>query len=220
MNEKIKYDGFAVCQACEMSGHDADSCRANKLSNGLTMCITCGSYTMPIGTEARPVYGMPRKVKTLVAALLREPELHVQKLQLAFAQFGPDGSSSQAAAACAQGNEGVILNAGRLILSADRHANSKLEIRFQADELNDVPDFSRPPQGGLDEMSAQFLRNIKAHSCPPALEAAIGKLLAFGFTVRPLDYGSSMRRISLHCGGNIAGTAVPKGIMVEATYLV
>ena len=49
----------------------------------------------------------------------------------------------------------------------------------------------------------------------------IGKLISIGFTVRHIDFSTaSMRRIQLHCGGNIEGTNVPKGIMVEATYLV
>jgi hypothetical protein len=154
--------------------------------------------------------------------MLRESEIHAPWLKLTLATFGPDGSTLQAAAACAQGNEGVILNAGTLLLSADRHGLSKLAVRFQADELQDVPeDFTRVKSGGLDQDAQQFLQNLTLSSCPPALVSAIGKLISIGFTVRHTDFsGASMRRILLHCGGNIAGTSVPKGIMVEATYLV
>jgi hypothetical protein len=162
---------------------------------------------------------MPYLIKSFVATMLREREDHTPFLKLTMATFGPDGSSSQAAAACAQGNEGVILNHGALIFSADPHGLSRLEVKFQADELQDVPkDFT---SNELDSKSRQFLHNLKLSSCPPALVAAIGKLISIGFSVRHTDFsGASMRRIQLHCGGHIAGSSIPKGIMVEATYLV
>lgn len=168
------------------------------------------------------VYRMPYSVRTFVATMLREPKDHTPSLKLTMATFGPDGSSSQAAYACAQGNEGVILNHGALIFSADRPALSRLEVKFQADELQDIPeDFAAIKRTELNQDSRQLLANLKSHSCPPALETAIGKLISIGFTVRVTDFsGASMRRIQLHCGGNIAGTKIPKGIMVEATYLV
>jgi hypothetical protein len=169
-----------------------------------------------------PIYRMPHSVKSFVATMLREREAHSPFLKLTMATFGPDGSSFQAAAACAQGNEGVILNGGFLIFSADPYGLSRLEVKFQADELQDTPeDFSRIKTSGLDHDSQQFLHNLKLSSCPPALLQAIGKLITLGFTVRATDFsGASMRRIVLHCGGVIAGTNVPKGIMVQATYLV
>jgi hypothetical protein len=205
-----------------MSGHDADSCRANQLSDGRILCVICASIIAPFDAKAMPVYRMPYAVRCFVAAMLREKEVHAPSLKLTMATFGPDGSSSQAAAACAQGTEGVILNYGALIFSADRHALSKLEVRFQADELDQLPkDFAVAKPRELDVDAQAFLRQLKLHSCPPALEAAIGKLITIGFSVRHTDFsGASMRRIQLHCGGNIAGTKVPKGIIVEATYLV
>jgi hypothetical protein len=165
---------------------------------------------------------MPHPIKLLAHAILSEKDPRTPALKLTKAQFGPDGSSSQAVAACAQGNEGVILNGGMIIFSADPHGLSRLELRFQADELQHLPEsFGRADAPALDHESRQFLRNLRLHSCPPALEAAIGKLISIGFTVRHTDFsGASMRRIQLHCGGNIEGTNVPKGIMVEATYLV
>lgn len=205
-----------------MTGHDGDSCRANQLSDGRILCIICASVIAPFDAHALPVYRMPHSVKSLVATMLRESEIQAPCLKLTLATFGPDGSSFQAAAACAQGNEGVILNAGTLLLSADRHGLSTLAVRFQADELQEVPaDFTRVKAAALDHEGQQFLQNLKLSSCPPALVSAIGKLISLGFTVRHTDFsGASMRRILLHCGGNIAGTSVPKGIMVEATYLV
>ncbi|MBS1997484.1 MAG: hypothetical protein JSS86_14285 [Cyanobacteria bacterium SZAS LIN-2] len=222
MNAKITITGFAVCQACQMSGHDGDSCRANQLSDGRTGCINCGSYTVPFDSHKLPVYSLPPSIKSFVATMLRESEPYEPYVKLAMVQFGPDGSSSQAAAACAQGNADVILNGGRLAFSADDHGLSRLAVSFDASELQDVPqNFDFAARKELDVESQQFLRNLKLHSCPPALVAAIGKLIKMGFAVRHTDFsGASMRRILLHCGGNIAGTSVPKGIMVEATYLV
>ncbi|MBU6453604.1 MAG: hypothetical protein KGS72_17630 [Cyanobacteria bacterium REEB67] len=227
MSEKITVKGFAVCQACQLSGHDGDSCRANELSNGDTWCINCGCYSLPLSSSTSALFGLPSKVKAVVVALMREKELYVPKLRIMSAQFGPDGTASQAAAACAQGNEGVILNGGRVVFSGDKYNFARMELRFQADELDEVPDFSgaaahpSTKDGFADEQVTQFLRQLKAHGCPPVLETAIAKLMAFGFTVRHLDFGSSSnRRILLHCGGNIANTAIPKGIMVEASYLV
>jgi len=218
MQEPIFISGSTVCPACQMSGHDGDSCRANQLSDGRILCINCGSYIEPIGASAMAVYQMPFPVKCLTAALMRESELHVPALKLTMAAFGPDGSSTQASAACAQGTEGVILNAGRLAFS---HGLSSLEIRFQADELQDLPRAFGQKARELSEDEQQFLHNLRLHSCPKALESAIGKLFSLGFTMRHIDFsGASMRRIALHCGGNIAGTKVPKGIMVEATYRV
>lgn len=222
MNEPITITGNASCPACEISGHDGDSCRAYRLSDGRVSCPNCLSVTAPFDAKAMPVYRMPYAVRTFVATMLREPKDHTPSLKLTMASFGPDGSSSQAAYACAQGNEGFILNQGALIFSADRHALSRLEVKFQADELQDVPeDFAAIKSTELNQDSQQFLANLRLHSCPPALEAAIGKLISIGFVVRIMDLSvASMRRIQLHCGGNIAGTKIPKGIMVEATYLV
>jgi len=222
MNQKITITGSAVCPACQLTGHDADFCRANQLSDGRILCVNCGSYIAPFEVQALPVNRMPLSLRSFVATMLREPEVHAPSLKLTMASFGPDGSSSQAAAACAQGNEGVILNQGALIFSADRHALSRLEVRFFADQLQGIPDdFTRITPVAIDQESQRFLRNLKLSSCPPALLSAIGKLLSIGFTVRLTDFsGASMRRIQLHCGGNIAGTNVPTGIMVEATYLV
>jgi hypothetical protein len=165
---------------------------------------------------------MPHSIRSFVATMLREQEPEAPALKLKVATFGPDGSSSQASAACAQGNEGVILNGGSLVFSADPYGLSMLEVRFQADQLQDIPEcFCRTKAPELDHESEQFLRNLRLHSCPPALEAAIGKLIRIGFAVRHTDFsGASIRRIQLHCGGNIEGINVPKGIMVEATYLV
>jgi hypothetical protein len=154
--------------------------------------------------------------------MLRQKDVHAPALKLTMATFGPDGSSSQAAFACAQGNEGVILNHGALIFSADSYGFSKLAVNFQADLLQDIPvDFEHTPSRGIDQHAQELLSSLKRHRCPAALEAAIGKLISIGFTVRLTDLGrTSMSRIQLHCGGNIAGTNVPKGIMVEATYLL
>jgi len=166
---------------------------------------------------------MPESIKSFVATMLQEPNVHTPALELKMASFGPDGSTSQAAYACAQGNEGVILHQGRLLFSAGPYSFARLEVKFQADELQDVPaEFSCPQTLEVDDESQQFLENLTLSSCPPSLKNAINKLIAIGFTVRrPLDFsGSHMRRIQLHCGGNIAGTSIPKGIMVEATYLV
>ncbi len=205
-----------------MTGHDGDSCRANQLSDGRILCYNCGSVIAPFDTPAMPIYRMPHSVKSFVATMLREKLVHAPFLKLTLATFGPDGTSRQAAAACAQGNEGVILNGGNLIFSADPYGLSRLEVRFQADQLEDVPaDFTCIKNSGPDQQAQQFLHNLSLSSCPPALANAIGKLLSIGFTVRHTDFsGASMRRIQLHCGGNLKDTNVPKGIMVEATYLV
>jgi len=222
MDKTLRVTGPAVCPACQIAGSDADGCRANQLSDGRVYCILCRSISSPIGRDVYSIYRMPFPVRKFVATMLSEEDPQAPMLKLTMASFGPDGSSSQAAAACAQGNEGVILNAGSLILSADPHGLSRLEVRFQADGLQHLPEsFGRADAPALDHGSRQFLRNLQLHSCPPALEAAIGKLISIGFTVRHTDFsGASMRRIQLHCGGNIEGTNVPKGIMVEATYLV
>jgi hypothetical protein len=205
-----------------MSGHDGDSCRANQLSDGRVLCITCGSYITPFDAQVNAVYRMPFAIRTFVATMLREREIHAPSLKLTMASFGPNGTSEQASAACAQGNEGVILNSGYLIFSAAPYGLAKLEVRFQADELQSVPeDFSRTSTREPGPQQLQFLQNLSLNSCPPALVAAIGRLIAIGFEVRHLDYtGASMRRIQLHCGGLISGTSTPKGIIVEATYLV
>jgi hypothetical protein len=182
----------------------------------------CASFIAPFDAQAMPVHRMPYSIRSFVATMLREKQVHAPSLKLTMASFGPDGSSFQAAAACAQGNEGVILNSGILIFSADPYGLSRLEVRFQADLLQEVPkDFARIKAHEFDPDARQSLSNLKLNNCPPALEAAIGKLLSIGFTVRLTDFsGATTRRIQLHCGGNIAGTNAPKGIMVEATYLV
>jgi len=223
MNAEIKITGSSVCPACMMAGHDADFCRANLLSDGRILCYNCGSVITPFEAVAMPVNRMPHSIKSFAATMLREHHLHAPGLKLTMASFGPDGSSSQAASACAQGTEGVILNQGYLIFSAGPYSFAKLEVKFMADELQDVPaEFICPKTLEVDDESRQFLENLSLASCPPALKNAINKLIAIGFTVRrPLDFsGAHTRRIQLHCGGNIAGTSVPKGIMVEATYLV
>ncbi len=221
MNAKITITGSSVCPACQMTGHDGDSCRANQLSDGRILCVMCGSVIAPIDAAVMSVYRMPHSLKSLVATMLRERDVHAPYLKLTLATFGPHASSNLAAA-CAQGNEGTILNHGSLILSAERHSFAKLQVTFQADELQDVPeDFTCLKNIAPSQKTEQFLRNLTLHSCPPALAKAIGRLISIGFKVRVQDFSAgSIRRIQLHCGGNIAGTSVPKGIMVEATYLV
>ena len=222
MKQPIKTVGFAVCPACQMSGSDADGCRANALSDGRIMCVNCGSFVSAFDYHKIPVHSMPFQIKTFVATMLRQSQIDAPYVTLTMAQFGPDGTASQASAAVATGNVETILNGGRLIFSADAHGLSRIEVSFDASELQDVPrNFAHAGNRLLDEQQQQFLHNLKLHSCPPTLVAAIGKLLQLGFVVRNTDYsGASMRRIQLHCGGNIAGTRTPKGIMVEATYLV
>jgi hypothetical protein len=222
MDKTITITGPATCEVCALSGGDGDSCRANKLEGGRIFCILCKSFSSPIDRTTRQVYGMPLTIRNFVATMLREQEPDAPALTLTVASFGPDGSSSQAAAACAQGNESVVLNAGALTFSADAYGLSRLEVRFSADMLEDLPaQFCRADASALDDESQQLLRNLRLHSCPPVLEAAIGKLISLGFSVRHLDFsGQSMRHIQLHCGGTIAGTELPKGIMVEATYLI
>jgi hypothetical protein len=203
-----------------MLGHDGDFCRATSLSDGRIMCVNGCGFIAPFAAVSVPA-DMPYSLKSLLATMLGERELHAPYLKLTLATFGPHASSNLAAA-CAQGNEGTILNHGMLILSADRHGLSKLQVTFQADELQAVPeDFTCLKNNALDHETEQFLRNLTLHSCPPALVKAIGKLISIGFKVRVQDFSTgSYRRVQLHCGGNIAGTSVPKGIMVEATYLV
>jgi hypothetical protein len=221
MNNSIRIIGFAVCPACQLVGHDADSCRANQLSDGRVKCFNCGSFIAPFDASAATVRQMPYQLKTLVALLLREHDGRVPLLRLAGASFGPDGSSSQAAFACAQGNEGVILNGGNLQFSAGEYSFGKLSVRFMADELADVPaEFTCPRNYEPDVETRQLLQDLQTRNCPAALVSAIGRLVSVGFTVRHTDLSGAMHRVLLHCGGNFDRISVPKGIMVEATYLV
>lgn len=223
MTKQIRIIGTDVCLPCAISGHDGDSCRANKLEDGGVFCVTCTSISQPISANARAIYQMPMSVKLVVAALLRQDLSTVDDaahpLTATYAQYGPDAMTpDRAAAAYAQGNVDVVLGAGRVVFATD--ALAQVVVRFQYDEVKNFSGHAFDKKA-ITASEEDLLAILPHRSCPPTLVAAARKLIEIGFEVMHVDLDSSMRRVALcHTLGANLDRRIPQGIFAEVNYVV
>lgn len=226
--QKIRILGGAsdVCRPCAISGHDGDSCRANKLEDGGVFCVTCASVSRPIADNARAIYQMPMSVKLVVAELLRSDPSQYQSqsqsltpLTATYAEYGPgELSGERAAAAVAQGNVDTVLGSGRVNFATDALAH--VVVRFQYEEVKNY-DRNAFAKKEVSAAGESLLTLLNQRSCPPTLVAATRKLLEIGFVVLASDLDPLMRRVALcHTLGADFNQRNPRGIFAEINYVV
>lgn len=217
---RMKIIGSTVCPACAMSGHDADSCRANLLEGNVIGCITCGGFIPEAAASSRQaVQNYPIGVKMAVAQIIRgqfKTGGAIEGLALVHRQEGiGEVSSERAAAAVACGNADVLLDADnkvKLMFKGDDPIAS-LDLSFDVRTAGTIPSnalfalFNGYFPGKGDELYDELVARL----CPPDLARAAQRLAWSGFTVKHRDLGSSLSRLVLAFGDKA-------DLQVEVTY--
>lgn len=217
---RMKVIGSTVCPACAMSGHDADSCRANLLEGNVIGCHTCGAVIPESAVNARSaVQNYPIGVKMAVAQIIRglyKTGAPVFGLTLVHSQDGiGEISSERAAAAVACGNADVLLDADnkvKLVFKGDDPI-ADLSLSFDRRNAGTIPQaalfalFNGFFPGKGDELYDELVARL----CPPDLARAAQRLAWSGFTVKHRDLGSSLSRLVLAFGDKA-------DLQVEVTY--
>ncbi len=167
----LRISGSAVCQACAMTGHDGDSCRANLGCDNRISCVTCGRVMSQL---PHSVASLPREIQELVFALVTAKDLKRKFLTVTHV----DGSGAQfdhqrGANALAHDVDCLAIDNTRVVLS-----NGPFETLTLTFSSNDLEAYRKATARGRTPVAT---RKVPNHF-PESLADAIEKLTAFGFS--------------------------------------
>lgn len=204
-----KIIGSAPCPACSLSGHDADSCRANELEGGSIMCINCGSFTKAIERKTLDeLRELPSAIRQVAATLLRSRNFAVPGLTLSFIGKGQSDiiSPDRAAAAVAQGAVDYLVDLSHEWTIGFKGASPIDTLIIKYDERGASAlgegDCRRLVYGGMNtgEMGVdaqEIERKLISALCPVDLAAGVARLVQAGFTVPSCTLDGLLRKANL-----------------------
>lgn len=204
-----KVVGFAVCPVGPLAGHDADESRANAMSDGSVLCVSCGtSYPG----------GLTLSVRQSIAALMRAG-FHRTHITTGSAiqpdKFVPGSSRALAHvlavspydASCLSGYDPATFKMVRVLSSTSIPGGPHAELSCNGDDLeaaeNPVLNFGR--QASADDL-APF---------PAQIVNAVRLLEKVQYRLCSINSGGSLRFITMARGRTVGSMGYVQGISVQ-----
>ncbi len=199
-----KIVGTATCPYGLLLGHDADSCRANKLADGRIYNVIFGRVSTTIPDSARKIFSEPLLVRLLVAELIAVQRFEDEPFRLTAVSSG-DGVG---AVAQGLGPEDVMTTVS---LARGRFVDERIEISYTARDL----EAAAVPE---DSFGQAYDRSRIALTVPVSIDRAAGELTKAGYRLVHADRDTVGSRLVFVLGRRIPGSQATFGARATLTW--